>query len=66
MAAKLADVAVLRNGGQFDTFTVTSATAMLVLRECLPALVSRPLVGEFDSEPGFGSLLDVIDGDSGD
>jgi hypothetical protein len=22
-------------------------------------------VGEFDSEPGLGSLLDVIDGDSG-
>jgi hypothetical protein len=44
---------------------VTSTTAMLVVRACLLALVSRPLVCEFDSEPGFGSLLDVIDGDSG-
>jgi hypothetical protein len=65
MSAKLADVTALGNGGQVDTFTVTSMTAILVVRECLPALVSRPLVGEFDSEHGFGSLLDVVDGDSG-
>jgi hypothetical protein len=63
MGAKLADIADLGNGGQ--AFTVTSTTAMRVVRECLLALVGRPLVCEFDSEPGLGSLLDVIDGDSG-
>ena len=65
MSTKLPYVAVLGNGGQSDTFRVASTTAISVARECLSALASWSLVGEFDSEPGFGTLLDVIDGDSG-
>ena len=65
MGAKLSDSAALETDGQFHTFKVMSTTALLAARECLPDLVSQPLVSEFDSETGFGSLLDVIHGDPG-
>jgi hypothetical protein len=63
MGAKLLDSAALENDVQFHIFKVMSTTALLAARECLPDLVSQPLVSEFDSETGFGSLLDVIHGD---
>ena len=65
MGAKLPDSAALETDGQFHIFRVMSTTALLAARECLPDLVSQPLVSEFDSETGFGSLLDVIHGDPG-
>lgn len=53
------------NDGQFHIFKFMSTTALLAARECLPDLGSQSLVGEFDSETGFGSLLDVTDADPG-
>jgi len=65
VGARLPDSFALRNDGQFHIFKFMSATALLAARECLPDSDSQPLVSEFDSETGFGSLLDVTDGDPG-
>jgi hypothetical protein len=63
--AKLPDSFALRNDGQFHISKAMSTTALLAARECLPDLVSQPIVSGFDAETGFGSLLDVTDGDPG-
>jgi hypothetical protein len=62
--AKLAEVAPVGNGGQFENAESSSTTAPWGMRASA-ALAIRSLVGEFDSKPGFGSLFDVIDRDSG-
>jgi hypothetical protein len=64
VGAKLAEVAPVGNGGQFETLRVHRRPPYGGMRASA-ALAIRSLVGEFDSEPGFGSLFDVIDRDSG-
>ena len=64
MIVGVAEVALVGNGGRLETLRVHRRPPYGGMRASA-GLAIRSLVGEFDSEPGFGSLFDVIDRDSG-